>query len=167
MQIKRYQKVIYSVILAISILWCGGIIIAPYWAGEVGIKGDISEGIYSFYAKSCHQLDSRSHHLFEHKLGVCSRCTSIYFAFLLGVILYPFLRKLSNIDLPSLFYLFIPVGLMILDVGLDLLDIQKNSFLTRDITGAIIGFVLPFFIIPGTIRVFYEYFIPPDVIPKK
>lgn len=167
MQTKRYQKVIYSVILAISIIWCGGIILAPYWADAVGIKGDISEGIYSFYGKSCHQLDSRSHHLFEHKLGVCSRCTSIYFAFLLGVIIYPFIRKLSNIDLPSLFWLFIPVGLMLIDVALDLLDIQKNSFLTRDITGAIIGIVLPFFIIPGTTRVFYEYFTPPDVIPKK
>ncbi|HMT11426.1 MAG TPA: hypothetical protein PKA39_07365, partial [Ignavibacteria bacterium] len=64
-------------------------------------------------------------------------------------------------------YLFIPVGLMLLDVALDLLDVQKNSFLTRDLTGAAIGVVLPFFIIPGTIRVFYEYFTPPDVIPKK
>ncbi len=167
MQIKRYQKVIYSIILAISILWCGGILIAPYWAGEPGIKGDISEYTYTFFAKSCHQIDSRSHHLCEHKLGVCSRCTSIYFAFLAGVILYPFIRKLSNIDLPSLFWLLIPVGLMILDVALDLLDVQKNSFITRDITGGIIGIVLPFFIIPGTIRVFYEYFTPPDVLPKK
>ena len=56
---------------------------------------------------------------------------------------------------------------MVIDVGLDLLDFHKNSFLTRDITGAMIGVVLPFFIIPGTIRVFYEYFTPPDVIPKK
>lgn len=167
MQTKRYQKVIYSVILAISILWCGGIIIAPYWAGQEGVKGDISEGIYSFYSKSCHQVSERSHYLFGEKLGVCSRCTAIYFAFLLGVILYPFIRKMSNIDLPSLFWLFIPVGLMLLDVGLDIADVQKNSFITREITGAVIGVVLPFFIIPGTIRVFYEYFTPPDVIPKK
>lgn len=167
LQIKRYQIVIFSIILAISVLWCGGILVAPMWAGEQGLRGDVSEGIYGFFAKSCHQLDSRSHHLWEHKLGVCSRCTSIYFAFLLGVIIYPFFRKLSNIDLPSLWYLFIPVGLMLLDVALDLMDIQKNSFLTRDVTGAAIGVVLPFFIIPGTIRVFYEYFTPPDVIPKK
>ncbi|MCC6866446.1 MAG: DUF2085 domain-containing protein [Ignavibacteria bacterium] len=167
MEIKRYQKVIYFIILAISVLWCCGILLAPIWAGDNGIKGQISDGIYSFYSKSCHQLDSRSHHLFGHKLGVCSRCTSIYFAFLLGVIIYPFLRKLSNIDLPSLLWLFIPVGLMVVDVGLDLLDVQKNTFLTRDLTGGIIGVVLPFFIIPGTIRVFYEYFTPPDVIPKK
>lgn len=167
MKIEKYQKVIYSIILLIALVWCAGIIVAPFWAGSSGIKGNISDGIYSFYSKSCHQLDSRSHHLGEHKFGVCSRCTSIYFGFLLGVIAYPFFRKLSNIDLPSLFYLFIPVALMMLDVGLDLLDVQKNSFLTRDITGGIIGVVLPFFIIPGIIRVFYEYFLPPNVIPKK
>ena len=167
MQTKRYQKVIYIIILAISVLWCGGIILAPYWAGSEGFTGKVSNGIYDFYSKSCHQLESRSHHLFEHKLGVCSRCTSIYFAFLLGVILYPFISRISNIDLPSLFWLFIPVGLMLLDVGLDIADVQKNSFITRDVTGAIIGVVLPFFIIPGTVRIFYEYFTPPDVIPKK
>lgn len=167
MKTERYQKVLYFVILAISIIWCAGIIWAPLWAGDTGIKKDISESIYSFYGKSCHQLDSRSHHIGGQKLGVCSRCTSIYFSFLLGVIVYPFVRKLNNINLPSLFYLFIGVALMLLDVGLDLLDVQKNSFLTRDITGGIIGIILPFFIIPGVIRVFYEYFLPPNVIPKK
>ena len=56
---------------------------------------------------------------------------------------------------------------MLLDVALDLLDIQKNSFVTREVTGGIIGVILPFFIIPGIIRVFYEFFLPPNVIPKK
>jgi len=164
---KRYQKVIYSIILCLAVIWAAGIVAAPLWAGDTGWKGGISDGIYSFYSNSCHQVDSRSHHIAGYKFGVCSRCTSIYFGFLLGIIIYPFLRKLSNIDLPSLFYLFIPVGLMLLDVGLDIADVQKNSFITREITGAVIGVILPFFIIPGTIRVFYEYFLPPNVIPKK
>ncbi|MBZ0203963.1 MAG: DUF2085 domain-containing protein [Ignavibacteria bacterium] len=167
MKIERYQKVIYIIILLIAVIWCAGILVAPLWAGADGIKGSISDGIYSFYSSSCHQLESRSHFLGEHKFGVCSRCTAIYFGFLLGVIAYPFVRKLSHIDLPSLFYLFIPVALMLLDVALDLADVQKNSFITREITGGIIGVILPFFIIPGIIRVFYEYFLPPNVIPKK
>lgn len=167
MQIKRYQKVIYAVVLAIAVLWCAGILAAPLWAGEQGFKGSVSESIYSFYSSSCHQLESRSHFLGEFKYGVCSRCTAIYFGFLLGVIIYPFVRKLNNIDLPSLFWLFIGVVLMLLDVALDLLDIQKNSFVTREVTGGIIGVILPFFIIPGIIRVFYEFFLPPNVIPKK
>jgi uncharacterized membrane protein len=167
MEIKRYQKIIYIVVVAISLIWCGGILIAPLWAGETGYKGSLSDGFYSFYSSSCHQLDERSFHLNEHKYGVCSRCTSIYFGFLFGVMLYPFVRKLNNIDLPSLLYLFIGVALMVIDVGLDIADVVKNSFLTREISGTILGIILPFYIIPGIIRVFYEFFAPPKVIPKK
>jgi uncharacterized membrane protein len=112
-------------------------------------------------------MDDRSFHIGLNKLGVCSRCTAIYLALLLGVIVYPFARKLNNIDLPSLVYLGIGVLLLILDAGLDIFDVLENTFVTREITGAIIGFVLPFYLIPGTIRVFYEFKQPPVVIPKK
>jgi len=54
-----------------------------------------------------------------------------------------------------------------IDVGLDILGIVKNTFITREITGGIAGLVLPFFIIPGIIRIFDEFFTPPKVIPKK
>ncbi|HEY3251178.1 MAG TPA: hypothetical protein VGK25_08675, partial [Ignavibacteria bacterium] len=62
---------------------------------------------------------------------------------------------------------FVGAGLVAIDAGLDIFEVYKNTFITREITGAILGFVLPFYIIPGTIRVFYEYFLPPKVIPKK
>jgi len=61
----------------------------------------------------------------------------------------------------------IGTGLVVLDAGLDTFDLMKNTFLSREITGAILGFILPFFIIPGTIRVFHEFFKPPVIIPKK
>lgn len=167
MKYKRYQIVIYCIILAVSVLWCSAILIAPYFANSEGFSKFISDSIYTFFSSSCHQIQSRSHILFGHKLGVCSRCTMIYFGFLAGVISYPFIRKLNNINLPSLFWLFIPLALMILDVGLDIADIHKNTFLTRDVTGFLIGLILPFFIIPGIIRVFYEYYSPPNTIIKK
>lgn len=164
---KKFPKVIYSVILVLALIWCAGIFIAPEWADMPGIRGSVSEFFYKFFSSSCHQLDDRSFHIGGHKLGVCSRCTSIYLGFLLGILLYPFIRKTSNLDMPSLWILFAAVALMGVDVGLDILDIVKNTFITREITGAIIGLVLPFFIIPGTIRVFEEFFTPPKVIPKK
>lgn len=167
MPVKRYQKIIYSVILILSLLWSAGILIAPLWSSAAGIRGSISVLLYKLYATSCHQLDSRSFHLNGAELGVCSRCTSIYFGFLLGVIIYPLVRKLNNIDLPSILYLLIGTSLVIIDAGLDILDILKNTFLTREITGAIIGTILPFYIIPGTIRVFHEFFKPPINIPTK
>ncbi len=165
--IKRYQKVIYSGILTFCTLWCAAIIIAPLWHNDPGFRGTISEYSYSFFSKSCHQIDDRSLHIAGEKLGVCSRCTSIYFSFLLGIIIYPFIRKLNNMDLPSLVFLAIGAVLVALDAGLDLFDIIKNTYITRELSGAVLGVVLPFYIIPGTIRVFYEFFIPPKVIPKK
>lgn len=166
-EVKKYQKVIYFVILAFCILWCAAILIAPLWNNSPGIKGTISEYTYSFFSKSCHQIDDRSFHIGITKFGVCSRCTSIYFAFLAGVILYPFIRKLNNLDLPSLIFLFAAAALVAIDAGFDIFEVYKNTFITREITGAILGFVLPFYIIPGTIRVFYEFFLPPKVMPKK
>lgn len=156
--IKPYQKVVYFVILAIAVIWCGGILLAPLWAGSGGITGAVSHWFYSFFSHSCHQNPERSFLMGEFPFGVCSRCTAIYFAFLAGVLVYPFIRKLNNIDLPSLLWLGIGVLAVVIDVGLDMLDIKKNTFLTRDISGALIGIVLPFYIIPGTMRVFYEFF---------
>lgn len=166
-EIKKYQKVIYIVILAISIIWCAGILIAPLLAESGGVLGGVSEFFYNFYSKSCHQLEERSFFLGGHPFGLCSRCTAIYAAFLLGVAIYPFIRKLNSIDLPSLLYLGIGVAALMVDVGLDLLDIHKNTFITRDISGFIIGVVLPFYIIPGTMRVFYEFFTPQEIISER
>lgn len=164
--IKPYQKVVYSIILAISVIWCGGIFLAPLWAGTGGITGAVADWFYSFYSYSCHQIPERSFFVGEHPLGLCSRCTAIYLAFLGGVIVYPFIRKLNNIDLPSLLWLGIGVLAVAVDVGLDILDVKKNTFLTRDISGALIGIVLPFYIIPGTMRVFYEFFTDQKVTQK-
>ncbi len=164
---KKFPRVIYFSILSLVIVWCAGILIAPVWADEPGIRGGVSEFFYKFFSSACHQLDDRSLHIEGHKLGVCSRCTLIYFGFLTGIILYPFFRKLRNIEMPSIFFLLAGVALMGIDVSLDLLDIIKNTFITREITGGILGLILPFYIIPGTIRLFDEFFTPPAIIPKK
>ena len=91
----------------------------------------------------------------------------MYFGFLLTTIIYPFVRKLSNSELPPLWILFVGVGLVALDAGFDIFEVYKNTFATREITGAILGMILPFFIIPGSIRLFEEFFSPPKVVPKK
>jgi uncharacterized membrane protein len=166
-EIRPYQRTIYGIILAIAILWCMGILIAPLWAGETDIRGGVSNFLYTFYSNSCHQMDERSFHMLGNKLGVCSRCTMIYFGFLLSSILYPFVRKLNNPDLPPLWLLLGGAGLVAVDVGLNLLGWHSSNFATREITGSIIGLILPFFIIPGTIRLFYEFFTQSEIVPKK
>jgi uncharacterized membrane protein len=166
-EIKPYQRIVYAVILFIAIIWCAGILIAPFWGGEQGFKKDTSEFLYTFYSTSCHQDDARTLHIAGYELGVCSRCTAIYFSFLLASVLYPFIRKLNNLMLPPLWILLAGAGLVALDAGLDIFGIVENTFISREITGAIIGFILPFYIIPGSIMLVNEFFTPSKIIPQK
>ncbi|MGA2668695.1 MAG: DUF2085 domain-containing protein [Ignavibacteria bacterium] len=165
--IKPYYRVIYATILIIAFLWCAGIIAAPLWKNETDVRGGVSQFLYTFYSKSCHQLDDRSLHIAGNKLGTCARCTTIYFGFLLTTILYPLVKNLGNLYLPPIGFLLFGALLVALDAGLDTFDILKNTFTSREITGAIIGLLLPFYIIPGTIRLFHEFFTPPKIVPKK
>ena len=167
LEIKPYQRAVYTVILFIAIIWCAGILIAPLWANEQGFKKDSSEFLYTFYSASCHQDDARSLHISGFELGVCSRCTAIYFSFLLASILYPFIRKLNNLILPPLWILLAGAGLVAVDAGLDIFGIVPNTFISREITGAIIGFILPFYIIPGSIMLVNEFFTPSKITPQK
>ena len=160
MEKVRYPKIIYLTILLLSVLWCGGVILAPVLAG--GHYNYISDFLYSFYEKSCHQLEDRSLTIGGYALGVCSRCTAIYFGFMIGVVIYPFFKPLRNTELPSLWIIITAAGLVFLDVITDVTGIHKNTFVTREITGAVLGLVLPFYIIPGTVLVFHEYFNLPD-----
>lgn len=83
---------------------------------------------------------------------------SVYLGFLIAVIFYPVKLKLSNTELPSIWFLFIPVFLIAADVFFDTTGFFSNSFLTRSITGAVTGFVLPFFLIPGFVKMVNDIF---------
>jgi uncharacterized membrane protein len=166
-EIKPYQRIIYGIILAAALIWCAGIIAAPLWKDEPGVRGGVSQFLYTFFSKSCHQLDSRSFHIAGAKLGMCSRCTMIYFAFLFSTMLYPLVKKMSNLYIPPIWMLLGAAALVAIDAGLDSFDILKNTYATREVTGTIIGLVLPFYIIPGTLRMFYEFLEPSEIVPKK
>ena len=43
----------------------------------------------------CHQIPSRSFHLFGEPLGACHRCTGLYVGFALGVLVWPWLPRLA------------------------------------------------------------------------
>lgn len=147
----------FGIILFIAVIWCAGILIAPLWAGLNDFRGSISAFLYTFYSKNCHQEDARSFHILGNQLGVCSRCTVIYFGFLLSTLLFPFFKRLNNSDLPAIWILLVGAGLVGIDAILDMLDIVKNTFISREITGSVLGLLLPFYIIPGSIRLLDEF----------
>lgn len=152
----RLAKKIYFIILIFSFFWLVLIFLAPLFLMIGGSFGNISSFIYLFFSKVCHQNEGRSFHIFEHKLGVCSRCVSVYTGFFLGVLLYPLKYKFNNINAPSILYLLIPITLLFIDVILDSFGIMKNTFFTRSVTGLLLGVALPLFIIPGFVKFFYE-----------
>lgn len=131
---------------------------APLFMESGGALAKVSVFIYYFFSPVCHQQDARSFHIFGYKLAVCSRCISIYLGFLIAVILYPIKFKLSNIELPSIWYLLIPVAMIAADAFFDIFGLYANSFLSRSVTGGITGFVLPFFLIPGFVKLFNDVF---------
>ena len=76
------------------------------------------------------------------------RCSAIYFAFLAGVLLYPAFRTLDRPVVPRRRWLVIVAFPMLLDVAAAFLGIHESSLVTRSITGALFGFVLPFYCLP-------------------
>lgn len=143
-------KKVYVYILIFSLIWLMLIVLAPL------IPDNLSSFIYLFFSKVCHQDPERSFHLYENKFGVCSRCTGIYAGFLAGTILYPLKLRLDNFHPPSVLILLAACAFLLSDVFLDVSGIMTNTFLSRVLTGFVLGFVLPFYMIPGFVKFFYE-----------
>ena len=152
-------KRIYLIFLSITLLWNLLIVFAPIFCNSSGILKNISGFSYSFFSVTCHQIDSRSYYLLGEKFAVCSRCLSIYWAFLFSVIIYPFIKGFNNVKLPSLWLLIIPGIIVLFDAAFDFLGIFSNTFLSRSVSGALIGFVLPFYLIPGFVNFINEMFV--------
>ncbi|MCU0372221.1 MAG: DUF2085 domain-containing protein [Ignavibacteria bacterium] len=155
------NKKIYLIFLSVSFVWTLLLYLAPVLNVAGGFSATISDFLYIFYSKTCHQIDERSFHLIGEKVAVCSRCSSVYTGFLLSVALYPFIRGINNLKMPPLWFLIAASVFMVLDVFLDIGGIFSNTFISRAITGGIIGFILPFYLIPGTMNfaneVFHKY----------
>jgi uncharacterized membrane protein len=149
-------KKIYYTILWFGFFWVLLIFLAPLFMELGGVFEKISSIIYIFFSKVCHQSDERSFHFLEHRLGVCSRCVWIYTGFFLGTVLYPLKYKLNNTNPPSVWILGTAFLILMSDVIFDISGILNNTFLSRSLTGFVMGFVLPFYIIPGFVKFFYE-----------
>src|ERR1051326_86694 len=75
------------------------IIVAPVAAASG--HNEIAGAIYYAFSPLCHQRSDRSFYLEGHKLGVCARCTGIYFGFALTLLAYPLVRSLRTTSTPA------------------------------------------------------------------
>jgi uncharacterized membrane protein len=141
----NFNKRTYLVFLTLVSAWCGGILLAPLLNAA---HHDGASVFYSFFSPICHEIDGRSFHIFGEKLGVCARCSSIYFSFLFSLLVYPYLNQIASPSLPKKHWVALAILPMVIDVCLTFTGIHSSTILTRAVTGALFGFILPFYLLP-------------------
>lgn len=83
-----------------------------------------------------------------YKFPVCSRDVAIYLAMLIGLIFLPFIRRIESEDWLPTWVLIAAAVPVAIDGGTQLLGFRESTNSIRLITGAIIGVVLPFYLLP-------------------
>ena len=145
--IFKSPKALYLLFLTAVSIWCFLIIAASLLAK---LEYRFASGmIYMFFSKICHQMADRSFFIFGKQFAVCSRCTGLYFGFLLGTIIYPVIYKFRSNWIPAKKYFYLALVPIFIDFFIRFFDIAKNTFTSRLITGLILGATTVFFILPG------------------
>ena len=143
---KHRIFLVYYLTLGGIIIWLGVIFLAPYLRSQ---GSGLSAFAYSVFTPICHQIPSRSFHLFGQPLAVCARCLGIYFGALGGTGLYALINGFSRLSLPKV-RTFILVSIPIItDAGGNFLHLWTSSPWIRFMTGFLWGLILPFYFIVG------------------
>lgn len=153
---KKYNHP-YYLILILTTIWCL-LVISPVIVGDSNhFSQSYTNASYSFFGKVCHQYDSRSLHLNEHKFAVCARCSGIYFGFMAGLLIFASLFKSIKIKNPALYLFFISIP-MIIDILLNYFGIYTSNLFTRTGSGLIFGILSTLIIYPTYQQAFYELY---------
>jgi uncharacterized membrane protein len=143
--------VVWSAVVAVALTWVGLIVAAPL-AMTRG-HNFLALVIYSAFSYLCHQIPERSFHIESHQLAVCARCAGLYAGFALGALSYPLMRSLRQLETPRRRWLLAALLPTSIDWALGLSGIWENTHLTRFLTGALLGAVCAFYVVPGLVDV--------------
>jgi len=147
---------IYGLAAVLLSLWCIGIISVPLLKQSGWMQ--TADVLYSFFSRVCHQDDARSFHIDGEKIGVCIRCSGIYFGFLIGLISLPLSHILRRKNFPAVGFFFFAVIPMAVDVVLNTAGIHSCTPVTRTVTGALFGISMAWFIFPIFIEACVQLF---------
>lgn len=150
-RVRSRSRVYWSAVLGLSGLWLFLILAAPVAAASE-IRG-ASDALYGFFSYACHQQAERSFFVLGHKFAVCSRCFGVYFGLFGAILLYPFLRPMDESDPLPRFWLFASMVPMAIDWSLGMLGIWENTFVSRFLTGLLLGIGCAIFIVPALIEI--------------
>ncbi len=112
-------------------------------------RGNLAATIYQVFSHLCHQLPERSFFIEGHPFAVCARCTGIYAGFAAAAVLYPLARSLANTQAPARKWLFIAAVPLAIDFAIEFSGLGHNTHSSRLVTGAILGAMSVFYIMPG------------------
>jgi uncharacterized membrane protein len=141
----RTQAVrVWVVTSAVVLVWIGLILAAPLFEAS---------SIYQFFSYICHQIPERSLHIDGHPMAVCSRCFGVYFGLLAGIVAYPLIRPIDEIEPVARIWLFLSLIPITVDWSLTIFGIWENTHVSRFVTGMILGVSCAIFIVPALVEV--------------
>jgi uncharacterized membrane protein len=108
-----------------------------------------AHAVYGAFSHLCHQIPERSFFIAGHQFAVCARCTGLYAGFAVATLCYPFLRSLRRTDTPPRRWLFLAAAPLVIDFSLGFFGLWENTHLSRLLTGALLGSVAVFYVLPG------------------
>ncbi|HEY0080152.1 MAG TPA: DUF2085 domain-containing protein [Pyrinomonadaceae bacterium] len=108
-----------------------------------------AEVIYRGFRFACHQMPERSFYLAGHPLAVCARCTGIYAGFAVAALGYPLVRSMRRVDTPGRVWLLAASLPLAVDFALGFFGVWENTHLSRFATGALVGAVSVFYVVPS------------------
>ena len=144
---NRRPLLMWLIVAGVSLGVMAMIIGAPL--ALVAGHGRLAATIYQTFSHLCHQLPERSFFIAGHPFAVCARCTGIYAGFAVATVLYPLTRSLRQTEAPARKWLFIAAAPLAIDFAIEFSGRWHNTHSSRLSTGALLGAVAVFYIMPG------------------
>lgn len=147
---SRGPLVAWLIVSIGTLLFVSMIVMAPLAAAAH--HDSLAGTLYHSFGLLCHQLPERSFFIAGEKFAVCSRCTGVYFGFVLTLAVYPLLKSLRRTDLPSRKWLIAAAIPLLIDFSLTFFGIWENTPQSRFLTGMLLGSVMVFYVMPGIVE---------------
>lgn len=144
------RPLVFWLVSAGTVLGLVSLILAAPVAAAGGHNG-LAFAIYHAFGTMCHQKPERSYFIDGYKFAVCARCTGIYFGFAFTLLLYPLVRSLRSTATPPRSLLILSVLPLAIDFSLTFFGFWENTHTSRLLTGALLGSVAVFYVMPGIV----------------
>jgi uncharacterized membrane protein len=144
------RPMVFWLVSAATVVALGSLILVAPMAAAGGHNG-VAFAIYRAFGTLCHQLPERSYFIDGHKFAVCSRCTGIYAGFAFTLLVYPLIRSLRDTSTPSRSLLIFAAAPLAIDFSLTFFGFWENTHTSRLLTGALLGSVAVFYVMPGIV----------------